>query len=350
MTTLPISMPYVFANVTTTQRLAYLDADFATLTNAINGIGNGSVALANVNITGGNVAASANSVPLSSLQAVGSLNAQHYLRGDGTWSGISSPAGGTVTSVDVSGGTTGFTFSGGPIDVSGVITMSGTYSGNIATSQLTGTIPTSQLSGAVSAANGGTGITSPGTAGNVLTSTGSGWVSQASSAGSGINISQYFASSGTWTCPAGVTKVLAFVIAGGGASPFWCCGVNARDGGAGGYALGFYTVSPGTSYTVTVGSGGSGSSAGTTSSFSSFLTASGGTAAYFVYGPNIAYSGTSGSGSGGTLLNSASTYALSSYSLSGFFSQSVYLNGGGGAKAFNSGAGQNGFVYLTWVQ
>ena len=35
-------------------------------------------------------------------------------------------AGGTVTSVDVSGGTTGLTFSGGPITVSGTITMAGT--------------------------------------------------------------------------------------------------------------------------------------------------------------------------------------------------------------------------------
>ena len=35
-------------------------------------------------------------------------------------------AGGTVTSVDVSGGTTGLTFSGGPVTVSGTITMAGT--------------------------------------------------------------------------------------------------------------------------------------------------------------------------------------------------------------------------------
>ena len=166
MTTLPISMPYVFANVTTTQRLAYLDADFATLTNAVNGIGNGSVALANVNITGGNVAASANSVPLSALQATGTLTAQHYLRGDGTWSGIASPAGGTVTSINVNGGSTGFTFTGGPVDVSGNITMSGSYTGNIGISQ----------------------ISNYGTVGNVLTSNGSAWVSQAISTGTVTSI------------------------------------------------------------------------------------------------------------------------------------------------------------------
>lgn len=54
---------------------------------------------------------------------------------------ISSTASGTVTSVNVSGGTTGLTFSGGPITSSGTITMAGT----------------------LAAANGGTGVTSLGT-------------------------------------------------------------------------------------------------------------------------------------------------------------------------------------------
>lgn len=43
---------------------------------------------------------------------------------------ISSPTVGTVTSVDVSGGTTGLTTSGGPITSSGVITISGTLIAN----------------------------------------------------------------------------------------------------------------------------------------------------------------------------------------------------------------------------
>lgn len=64
---------------------------------------------------------------------------------------------GTVTSVAVSGGSTGLTTSGGPISSSGTIT----------------------LGGALNAASGGTGLTSPGTAGNVLTSDGSAWVSSA---------------------------------------------------------------------------------------------------------------------------------------------------------------------------
>lgn len=51
-----------------------------------------------------------------------------FLRGDGTWAVVTASGGGsgTVTSVDVSGGTTGLLFSGGPITASGVITASGT--------------------------------------------------------------------------------------------------------------------------------------------------------------------------------------------------------------------------------
>jgi hypothetical protein len=74
---------------------------------------------------------------------------------------------GTVTSVDVSGGTTGLTFSGGPITAAGVITMAGILdvaNGGTGTTTLTGylkgngvapfsavaTIPTTDLSGTIS--------------------------------------------------------------------------------------------------------------------------------------------------------------------------------------------------------
>lgn len=83
---------------------------------------------------------------------------------------------GTVTSVNVSGGSTGLTFSGGPITSSGTITAGGT----------------------LGAAFGGTGLTTPGTAGNILVSNGTNWVSQApttgavssvTGSGSGISVS-----------------------------------------------------------------------------------------------------------------------------------------------------------------
>ena len=68
--------------------------------------------------------------------------------------------GGTVSSVAVSGGTTGLTTSGGPITASGTITIAGT----------------------LVTANGGTGLTVPGTSGNILTSNGSAWTSAAPAA------------------------------------------------------------------------------------------------------------------------------------------------------------------------
>lgn len=82
---------------------------------------------------------------------------------------------GTVTSVSGTGSVNGITLSG-TVTSSGSLTLGGSLSGVSLTSQVSGTLP---------AANGGTGLTTPGTAGNVLTSNGSGWVSQAPSAGGG---------------------------------------------------------------------------------------------------------------------------------------------------------------------
>jgi hypothetical protein len=52
---LPVSVPYAFANATTTQNLSYLDSNFNTLAYTLNGIGNGTVTLSNVSITGGTI-------------------------------------------------------------------------------------------------------------------------------------------------------------------------------------------------------------------------------------------------------------------------------------------------------
>jgi len=49
---LPITVPYTFGNATTAIPLSNLDSDYATVYQAVNGIGNGSVALANVTISG----------------------------------------------------------------------------------------------------------------------------------------------------------------------------------------------------------------------------------------------------------------------------------------------------------
>lgn len=122
----------------------------------------------------------------------GTANSTTYLRGDGTWQVVSGGGGGTVTSVAVSGGTTGLGVSGSPITSSGTITLNGVLvvaNGGTGASSLTGyvkgsgtsaltassTIPGSDISGNISGnaanvtgtvavANGGTGGTTAATA------------------------------------------------------------------------------------------------------------------------------------------------------------------------------------------
>ena len=73
------------------------------------------------------------------------------------------PATGTVTSVDVAGGTTGLTFSGGPITTAGTITMAGTLgtaNGGTGSTSSTFVNLASNVTGTLPIANGGTGTTS----------------------------------------------------------------------------------------------------------------------------------------------------------------------------------------------
>jgi hypothetical protein len=96
--------------------------------------------------TGGTATPTAGTIPYGTgtalaYSAAGTLGQVLTSGGAGapTWATVTGT--GTVTSVDVSGGTTGLTYSGGPITGSGTITMAGT----------------------LAVANGGTGITSFGT-------------------------------------------------------------------------------------------------------------------------------------------------------------------------------------------
>jgi hypothetical protein len=101
---------------------------------------------------------------------------------------------GTVTSVSGTGTVNGLTLTG-TVTSTGSLTLGGTLTGVNLTSQVTGTLPVANggtgaatlTSGAVLTGNGtsAVGAVSPGTAGNVLVSTGSVWASQAPAA-SGI--------------------------------------------------------------------------------------------------------------------------------------------------------------------
>lgn len=69
-------------------------------------------------------------------------------------------------------------------DTSGVLALQS----NGSTALSIGTDLNVTLTNALPAASGGTGLTSPGTAGNVLTSTGTGWASSTPAAGTAIGL------------------------------------------------------------------------------------------------------------------------------------------------------------------
>ena len=168
----------------------------------------------------------------------------------------------------------------------------------------------------------------PGTSGNVLTSNGSAWLSQAISAG-GNYVAQFYTSPTTWTKPATVKAVKVTVIGGGSGgngvrgSPE--AGFGGRGGAGGGVAIEYLSAPsiPGP-VTVTVGSGGAGgpapgnpgtfsaSTAGGTSSFGPFLSATGGTAVPSSMSGDTQVNG--GIGSGGNINMSGARNQINDFS------------------------------------
>jgi hypothetical protein len=132
--------------------------------------------------TGANAAPAARANLLPSYAGnAGRILALNALGTDTEW--VSAGGAGTVTSVNANSSVSGLSFSGGPITSAGTLTLSGTLG-----VQGGGTGATSLTSGAVLIGAGTSAVTSvsPGTSGNVLTSNGSAWVSQAPAA-SGVS-------------------------------------------------------------------------------------------------------------------------------------------------------------------
>jgi len=132
-------------------------------------------------------------------------------------------------------------------------------------------------------------------AGKVLTSDASGiasWQTASSGGGIGNTTITVYTASGTFTVPAGVTKVMVEVFSGGGGAAAGCNSClpgsypeGGTGGGGGGYCRAMVTVTPGASMAVTVGAGGNGGfgdgangSAGGTSSFGGLVVVQGGAA------------------------------------------------------------------------
>ena len=166
------------------------------------------------------------------------------------------------------------------------------------------------------------------------------------SAAGGLQSVQFFSSSGTYTRPAGISKIRVYITGGGGAGGNGDSGVfysAAGSGGAGGTAIELIDASSMTTVAVTIGAGAirGGANSGT-SSFGSFCSAKGGGNGGNTNGPTNTLGGYAiggdlnlyGQGGGGSFAPTTQTQ--------GVFGGNSYW--GGGAGGIYSQNGVNGAV------
>ena len=167
---------------------------------------------------------------------------------------------------------------------------------------------------------------------------------------SGFSTIQSYTGSGSFTVPAGVTRVRVRAIGGGGGGGGNTTSGGGGGGGGGGLAEGVYVVAPGQVVAVTVGGGGGGGannsgsaagnngSGGAASSFGAFLAASGGTGGAGSLAGGQGNSGPGGSGSGGQVnMTGGAGNAGFNGGAAGFGGMGGAAAGGGGNGAASSG-------------
>lgn len=143
-----------------------------------------------------------------------------------------------------------------------------------------------------------------------------------------------FTSTGTFTVPDGVTTIFIETVGAGGSGG----GNGTGGGGGGGYASGYYTVTPGSTFAVTVGSATSGDGI---TQFEGFLYATKGGNGVSVPNPEIGGGGAGGFGNGGNLANNTGGTGGGGYY--------TYFGGGGGGAAGAIGNGGDGGNTIAWV-
>ena len=200
----------------------------------------------------------------------------------------------------------------------------------------TGTVTATAFSGDGSALTGVDSLPSQtSNSGKFLTTNGS--AASWAEAGGGMQSMQVFISSGTWTRPAGITKIKVTVTgaggAGGGAEAYY--GQPGGGGGAGGTAIRFLDVSAISSVVVTIGAGGTGvagssnGNAGGNSSFGSYAQGNGGSGGGGRQNP---FGGNRGGASYGDINISGGTG-------NGCGSEANQDGSGGGAASYHGGGG-----------
>ncbi len=189
--------------------------------------------------------------------------------------------GGTVTSVALSGGTTGLTVSGSPITASGTFTLAGT----------------------LAAANGGTGLSSTPTNGQLLIGNGAGFSLATLTAGSNVTI----------TNSAGAITIAA--TGGGGGGSGTVTSVSGSGGSTGMSLSGGPITTSGTltlGGTLGVGNGGTGATTASGARSALDVPSTAGSGASGTWGINI-----SGTAATASSLNSGNSYTMAGLSVNG---------------------------------
>lgn len=174
----------------------------------------------------------------------------------------------------------------------------------------------------------------------------------AASSSSGLVGVTTFSSNGTWTKPGGCNKIVAMAVGGGGAGG----GSNLYSPGLGGEAGAVnwaYTASPASSYSITIGAGGTGSTgadggSGSSTTVGALLTAAGGNGGIALnYDRGAGDSLMNGHGAAGASCLGAGGARKTSAGAGNSASANTGAGGGGAfSGAYAGGAGGSGYVII----